>query len=486
MEPSSIPEALTFDDILLIPNESRVLPTHVDVASYLTKDLTLHIPIVSAAMDSVTESQMAIALAQAGGIGIIHRNLTPEEQAFEVEKVKKSESGMILDPVTLHPDQKLAEAVTIMQEKSISGLPVVKNKILVGILTHRDIRFEKNLGRKISQIMTKKVVTVKEGINIDKAKEMLHTHRIEKLPVVNNKGELKGLITIKDIEKSSLYPFSTKDSLGRLRVGAAVGVGDNGLHRAAALIAAGVDVIIVDTAHGHSHEVLETVKKVRKAYPKMNIVGGNIATAEAARALIQAGVDAVKVGVGPGSICTTRIISGVGVPQIAAIMDCVKVAKDAQVCVIADGGIKFSGDITKAISFGADSVMIGSLLAGTDEAPGEVILYQGRSYKVYRGMGSLGAMSQGSKDRYFQGSIRDSSKLVPEGIEGIVPYRGLVADSLHQLVGGLKAGMGYLGAKDLKELRRKARFVRITNAGYQESHVHDVMITKGAPNYRKE
>ena len=479
-------EALTFDDVLLVPTESRVLPTSVQTKTKISKDIQLHIPIVSAAMDSVTEFGMGIALARVGGIGVIHRNLSPEEQAFEVQKVKKSESGMIIDPITVSPDQKLEEAMGIMKEHSISGLPVIKNKRVVGILTNRDIRFEKKLNRKISEIMTKKVVTANEGIKIDKAKEILHNHRIEKLPVVNKKGELKGLITIKDIEKAIMYPFSTKDSLGRLRVGAAVGVGSKEMDRIDVLVDADVDMIVVDTAHGHSHAVLETVKKVRQKYPKINLIGGNIATAEAARALIRAGVDCVKIGVGPGSICTTRVISGVGVPQITAIMECIKVTQAAKVSIIADGGIKYSGDVTKAIVAGADAIMLGSLLAGTTEAPGEVVLYQGRSYKVYRGMGSIGAMSQGSKDRYFQSAVRDSSKLVPEGVEGMVPYRGSVVETLHQLVGGLKAGMGYVGAATLADLKRKGKFVRITSAGLQESHVHDVMVTKESPNYRIE
>jgi IMP dehydrogenase len=481
-----VPEALTFDDVLLVPAHSRVLPTDVQTKTQITRDIKLHIPLMSAAMDSVTESEMAIALAQSGGLGIIHRNLSPEDQAFEVQKVKKSESGMILDPITMSPDQKLEDAVAIMREKSISGLPIVKDKKVVGILTNRDIRFEKNLNRKISQLMTKKVVTAQEGIKLEKAKEILQEYRIEKIPVVNKKGELKGLITIKDIEKAIEYPYSTKDSVGRLRVGAAVGVGTAGIDRVAALVAANVDLIVIDTAHGHSQAVIDTVKEVRRQYPKLNLVGGNIATGEAAKALIKAGVDAVKIGVGPGSICTTRVISGVGVPQVTAIMDCAKVTKDSNTYLIADGGIKFSGDVTKAIVAGADAVMLGSLLAGTEEAPGEVVLYQGRSYKVYRGMGSLGAMSQGSRDRYFQSAIQDSSKLVPEGIEGMVPFRGAVVNTLHQLVGGLKAGMGYVGAGNLSELKSKGKFVRITNAGLQESHVHDVMVTKEAPNYRKE
>ena len=484
MEGQNIPNALTFDDVLLVPAESRVLPTSVETKTKITAKLELHVPILSAAMDSVTDSQMAIALAQAGGLGVIHRNMSPHDQAVAVEKVKKSQSGMIIDPITLHPEQKLSEAVKIMQDHSISGVPITQQKVLVGILTQRDLLFEKNLNRKISEVMTKEVVTAPEGVTTEKAIEILHQHRIEKLPVVNRKREIKGLITIKDIEKATTNPFATKDPLGRLRVGAAVGVGPEGLERVAALVRAGVDAVVVDTAHGHSQSVLDMIRQTRQQYPDLNIIGGNIATAEAARALIKAGGDAVKVGVGPGSICTTRVISGVGGPQMSAVMGCAQ--ETAKVGLIAGGGIKYSGDITKAIVGGADAVMLGSLLAGTQEAPGEMVLYQGRSYKVYRGMGSLGAMSQGSKDRYFQGSVRESSKLVPEGVEGMVPFRGLVAEVLHQLVGGLRSGMGYVGAKNLSELKRRGQLIRITHAGLQESHVHDVMVTKEAPNYRKE
>ncbi len=483
---SDFQNALTFDDVLLIPRESSVIPKDVDTSVQLTEEISLSVPILSAAMDSVTDFKTAIAMARMGGMGILHRNMTPEEQAKEVEKVKRAESGMILDPVTMTPGQKLGEAVRTMGDHNISGLPIVEGKKLVGILTHRDLRFEKNLNLKIEDVMTKELVTAREGISLEKAKDVLYKRRIEKLPVVDDKGNLKGLITIKDLEQAMKFPNSSKDPLGRLRVGAAIGVGPSALERATLLIKEGVDVIVVDTAHGHSRGVLDTVRELSKSFPKVPLIGGNVATAEGAEALIKAGVQAVKVGVGPGSICTTRIVSGVGVPQIMAILDCAPVTSKHGVSLIADGGIKFSGDVTKAIAAGSTAVMIGSLFAGTDEAPGETILYQGRSYKTYRGMGSLGALRKGGRDRYAQEDVDDTSKLVPEGIEGMVPCRGPLANQLHQLVGGLKSGMGYLGASNIEDLRKRAKFVRITTAGWKESHVHDVVITKEAPNYRLE
>jgi len=479
-----VKEALTFDDVLLVPNYSEVLPTQVDVRTKLTKKITLNIPIMSAAMDTVTEAELAIAIAREGGIGIIHKNMSIEEQAEEVDRVKRSESGMIVKPVTVRPDQTIAEAEALMRKYKISGLPVVdENGKLLGIITNRDIRFVKNFNKKISEVMTKEnLITVPVGTTLEEAKEILHKHKIEKLPVVDENGYLKGLITIKDIEKREKYPNACKDELGRLRVGAAIGVGPEAIRRAEALIEAGADVIVVDTAHGHSKGVLETVEKLKGLFPDVDIIAGNVATPEATEALIKAGADAVKVGIGPGSICTTRIVAGVGVPQLTAVAQCAEVADKYDISIIADGGIKFSGDIAKAIGAGARVVMIGSLFAGTKEAPGEVILYQGRSYKVYRGMGSLGAMKKGSKDRYFQSEVEEK-KLVPEGIEGMVPYRGPLADTIHQLVGGLRAGMGYCGAANIEEMRKKARFVKITSAGLKESHVHDVIITKEAPNY---
>lgn len=483
---TGFPIGLTFDDALLLPGESSVLPKDVDISTRITQDITLSVPLISAAMDSVTESRTAIAMARVGGMGIIHRNLSPEGQALEVEKVKRAVSGMILDPVTMSPEQKIGEALQVMNSHNISGVPITKNKKLVGILTHRDLRFEKNLNLRIEEVMTTKVITAKQGIRVEKAKEILHKQRIEKLPVVDDHGHLKGLITIKDIEQAMRYPDSCKDRQGRLRVGAAIGVGAAAIERAEFLIKEDVDVIIVDTAHGHSKSVLETVKEFRAAFPKTAVLAGNVATAEGTEALIRAGVFGVKVGVGPGSICTTRVVSGVGVPQLTAIMNCARAAAKHDIPVIGDGGIKFSGDMTKALAAGASAVMIGSLFAGTDEAPGEVILYQGRSYKTYRGMGSLGAMQRGGRDRYFQQDISDATKLVPEGIEGMVPLRGPLADHLYQLAGGLRSGMGYVGAASLAELRKKARFVQITSAGLKESHVHDVMITKEAPNYRLE
>jgi len=478
-----IREALTFDDVLLIPRESSVLPKDVDTSTYLTRNITLNIPIVSAAMDTVTESRTAICLAQEGGIGIIHRNMSIERQVLEVDKVKKSESGMIVSPITIEPDQKVSDALDLMMKYRISGVPVVKGKRLVGILTNRDLRFETNLEQPVSNVMTKEnLVTVSASISLEESKRLLHQHRIEKLLVVDEEFNLKGLITIKDIEKIKKFPLACKDSLGRLRVGAAVGIIDRE-ERVAALLAAGADAIVIDTSHGHSSAVLDAIRDTKKNFPNCDLIAGNVATPEGAQALIDAGVDAIKVGVGPGSICTTRIIAGVGVPQITAIRDACRVALKNDIPVIADGGIKYSGDIVKALAAGAHTVMIGSLFAGTEESPGETILYQGRSYKVYRGMGSLEAMKLGSKDRYYQDDVESTIKLVPEGIEGRVPFRGSLSASIFQLIGGLKAGMGYVGSKTIRELRTEAKFVRITSAGLRESHVHDVIITKEAPNY---
>ena len=487
LEQEVLPVGLTFDDVLLIPAESSVLPRDIDVSTRLTERITLNIPLVSAAMDTVTESKTAIAMAQEGGLGIIHRNLSVWAQAGEVEKVKKFESGMITDPITVAPDQKISDAQEIMNKYRISGLPVSKNGKLVGILTNRDLRFEKRHDRPVSEVMTKEnLVTVKLGVGLDEAKELLHQHRIEKLLVVDDRFELKGLITVKDIEKKIQYPNASKDERGRLRVGAAVGVGSDWEERVEALVRAGVDLIAVDTAHGHSKNVLDVIGQIRRRYPDLEISGGNVATAEGTTALIEAGVNVVKVGVGPGSICTTRVVSGVGVPQITAIGSCAKAAARHNVPIIADGGIKYSGDITKALAAGAASVMIGSLFAGTEESPGETILYQGRTYKAYRGMGSIGAMGQGSRDRYGQADVMDSNKLVPEGIEGQVPYKGSLSFNIHQLVGGLRAGMGYLGCKNVTALHNKAKFMQITSASLREGHVHDVFITKEAPNYRVE
>ncbi len=479
-----VKEALTFDDVLLVPNYSEVLPTQVDVKTKLTKKITLNIPIMSAAMDTVTEAELAIAIAREGGIGIIHKNMTVEEQAEEVDRVKRSESGMIVKPVVVKPEQTIREAEELMKKYKISGLPVVNDEgKLVGIITNRDIRFVKDFSKKIKEVMTKENLrTVPVGTTLEEAKEILQRYKIEKLPVVDDKGYLKGLITIKDIEKKEKYPNACKDELGRLMVGAAIGVGEEALRRAEALIEAGVDLIVIDTAHGHTKGVISTVEKLKGLFPEVDVVAGNVATPEGTEALIKAGADAVKVGIGPGSICTTRIVAGVGVPQLTAVAQCSEVADKYDVSIIADGGIKFSGDIAKAIGAGARVVMIGSLFAGTKESPGELVLYQGRSYKVYRGMGSLGAMKKGSKDRYFQSEVEEK-KLVPEGIEGMVPYRGPLADTIHQLVGGLRAGMGYCGAANIEEMRKKARFVKITSAGLKESHVHDVIITKEAPNY---
>ena len=487
LEQEVLPVGLTFDDVLLIPAESSVLPRDIDVSTRLTERITLNIPLVSAAMDTVTESKTAIAMAQEGGLGIVHRNLSVWAQAGEVEKVKKFESGMITDPITVAPDQKISDAQEIMNKYRISGLPVTKNGKLVGILTNRDLRFEKRHDRPVSEVMTKEnLVTVKLGVGLDEAKELLHQHRIEKLLVVDDRFELKGLITVKDIEKKIQYPNASKDERGRLRVGAAVGVGSDWEERVEALVRTGVDLIAVDTAHGHSKNVLDVIGQIRRRYPGLEISGGNVATAEGTTALIEAGVNVVKVGVGPGSICTTRVVSGVGVPQITAIGSCAKAAARHNVPIIADGGIKYSGDITKALAAGAASVMIGSLFAGTEESPGETILYQGRTYKAYRGMGSIGAMGQGSRDRYGQADVMDSNKLVPEGIEGQVPYKGSLSFNILQLVGGLRAGMGYLGCKNVTALHNKAKFMQITSASLREGHVHDVFITKEAPNYRVE
>ena len=477
-------KALTFEDVLLVPQYSNVLPKEVDLKTRFTKNVSLNIPLVSAAMDTVTESRAAIALARLGGIGVIHKNMDIATQAKEVEKVKKSESGIIIDPVKVLPEATISEALEIMKNFRISGVPVVdRHNKLLGILTNRDLRFEKNYKRAVKDLMTPMpLVTAKEGITLEEAEEILHKYKIEKLPIVDDEDHLKGLITIKDIQKKKTYPNANKDEFGRLRVAAAVGVG-NGIERAAALVGAGVDVIVVDSAHGHSQGILDLVSEIKKRFA-VDVVAGNVATAKATKALIDAGADAVKVGIGPGSICTTRIVAGVGVPQISAIDECAAEAKKYGVPVIADGGIKYSGDIAKALAVGASSVMIGSLLAGTEESPGESIMYQGRQYKAYRGMGSIGAMSKGSNDRYFQeGTAAD--KLVPEGIEGMVPYRGKIADVVHQLIGGLRASMGYCGAKDIPTFQEVAEFVEITSAGLKESHVHDVTITKEAPNYHQ-
>ena len=487
-EPTDFREGLTFDDVLLEPASSEIMPSDVDVSTYLTPAIKLHIPILSAAMDTVTESKTAICLAQGGGIGIIHRNMTVAEQAHEVEKVKKSESGMIVDPITISPESKIKDALDLMARYRISGIPVTKGTRLVGIITNRDLRFETNLNRKVENVMTKEnLVTVKEGIGLEESKKILHKHKIEKLLVVDKNFDLRGLITIKDIEKMRKFPYSCKDQLGRLRVGAAVGVGPDRDERVEALLKASCDVIVIDTAHGHSRNVIESIRAIRGNFPNIQLVAGNIATAEGCEALIRAGCDAVKVGVGPGSICTTRIVAGIGVPQITAIMEAAKTARKRNVPIIADGGIKFSGDITKAIAAGAQTAMIGNLFAGTDETPGETVLYQGRTYKVYRGMGSLEAMREGkTRDRYSIPEDEIESKIVPEGIEGRVPYRGALSISVNQLVGGLKAGMGYAGTRTIPELQAKRRFIKITSAALRESHVHDVIITKEAPNYRIE
>jgi len=477
---------LTFDDVVLVPAKSEVVPSEVVTHTQLTKNITINIPLLSAAMDTVTEGRLAIALAREGGIGVIHRAISPEAQAMEVDKVKKSESGMILDPITISPNQTIREVHDIMSTYHISGVPVTKDKKLVGILTNRDLRFETRMDLTVSQIMTRNnLITVPVGTTLTKAREILHEHRIEKLPVVNDAFELKGLITIKDIQKQIQYPTACKDTHGRLRVAAAVGVGADVEERVERLIKAGIDLIVVDTAHGHSQSVIDTVKYIKKHYPDMDVLAGNIATAEAAKDLATVGADAVKVGVGPGSICTTRIVSGAGVPQLTAIVDCAEALAGTGIPVLADGGIKYSGDITKALASGASAVMIGSLFAGTEESPGETVLYQGRTYKEYRGMGSLGALERGGRDRYQQEG-QAPGKLVPEGIEGRVPFKGSLSNVVYQLVGGLKSGMGYCGCRSLSELQQKAQFIRLTQAGLREGHVHDVVITKEAPNYRAD
>ncbi len=487
MNKDQIKHAYTFDDLLLVPQYSSILPSEVDVRTRLSRNISLNIPIVSAAMDTVTESETAITIARQGGLGFIHKNMSIEQQRLEVEKVKKSESGMIVDPITIEPDRKIYEVLDIMKRYRISGVPVVKEGNLVGIITNRDLRFETNLDQSVEAVMTKdNLATVPVGITLEESKAVLHERRIEKLLVVDDKGKLQGLITIKDIEKIRKYPNSCKDDLGRLRVGAAVGVGADMLERVAALEAANVDIVAIDTAHGHTEKVIDAIRTVKREFPDLELVAGNVATAEGARALIDAGADAIKVGVGPGSICTTRVVAGIGVPQMTAVMECAEEARKADVPVIADGGIKYSGDITKALAGGAHSVMVGSLFAGTEESPGETILFQGRTYKVYRGMGSLEAMREGSRDRYFQEDEALEKKLVPEGIVGRVPYRGPLADTVYQLVGGLRAGMGYLGCRDISTLQAEPRFIQITPAGLREGHVHDVIIIKEAPNYRLE
>jgi IMP dehydrogenase len=489
--PVELREGLTFDDVLLLPASSDIMPRDTDVSTWLSRNVRLNIPVVSAAMDTVTEARTAIAMAQEGGIGIVHRNLAVLAQAAEVEKVKKSESGMIVDPVTVHPDQPIAQALEIMQQYRISGLPVTRDGKLVGILTNRDLRFEKRTDRTVREVMTsERLVTARPGITLEEAKEVLHRYRIEKLPVVDEHNTLRGLITVKDIEKAIRYPNAAKDELGRLRVGAAIGTGPDREQRAEALVKAGVDALVIDTAHGHTQSVIDTVHAVKGAFPKVDLVAGNVATTEGTAALIKAGADGIKVGMGPASICTTRVVSGVGAPQLTAIADAVAAADRAGIPVIADGGIKFSGDITKALAAGAKTVMIGGLIAGTEESPGETILYQGRTYKLYRGMGSLEAMREreGSRNRYMQDEegAEAGMKLVPEGIEGRVPYKGALSFIVQQLVGGLRAGMGYVGARTLDDLAKNAKFIRVTGAGHKESHVHDVYITKEAPNYRLE
>ena len=484
MIPEIIPEGLTFDDVLLVPSRSGVVPAQTDTRTWFTRRVAVNIPVVSAAMDTVTESHLAIALAQQGGIGIIHRNMTIERQAEEVDRVKRSESGMIVDPVTIEPEKKISDALEVMKRFRISGVPVTKGTKLVGILTNRDLRFETRYDLPISEVMTKEnLITVPVGTTLEDAEKILHRHRVEKLLVVDEHYNLKGLITVKDIQKKLKYPNAAKDAQGRLRVGAALGSGDDFLERAQELVSRKVDVLCVDSAHGHSERVMAAVAAVKQALPNVELIAGNVATYEGARDLIALGADGIKVGIGPGSICTTRVVSGAGVPQITAIKECARATKGSGIPLIADGGIKFSGDVTKAIAAGADCVMIGSLFAGTDESPGETILYQGRTFKSYRGMGSLGAMSQGSSDRYSQDP---GGKLVPEGIEGRVPYKGVLADLVYQLVGGLRSGMGYCGCTTIPELQERARFLRVTSAGLREGHVHDVIITKEAPNYRLE
>jgi IMP dehydrogenase len=484
-----IKEALTFDDVLLVPAESNVLPAQADTRTRLTRSIELGIPLLSAAMDTVTESRLAIALAQGGGIGVIHKNLEVAEQAAEVRKVKKFESGMVVNPLTIHPDQTLADALKLMSDYKISGIPVVERVSgkLVGILTNRDVRFASDAAQPVHELMTKdRLVTVREGVEKEEAKRLLHQHRIEKLLVVDAAYRCIGLVTVKDIEKAQAYPNACKDEKGRLRVAAATGVGPDGMARAEALLEAEVDVIVVDTAHGHSRGVIEAIRRIKALSSHAQVIGGNIATPEAARALIEAGADGVKVGIGPGTICTTRMVAGVGVPQLSAIMEVAEVAHAHDVTVIADGGIKYSGDLAKAVAAGADCVMIGSLFAGTEESPGEVFLFQGRSYKSYRGMGSIGAMARGSADRYFQQEVSDNLKLVPEGVEGRVPYKGPVSNVIHQLIGGLRAGMGYTGNATVADMQKRCSFRRITSAGLRESHVHDVAITKEAPNYKTD
>jgi len=479
-------EALTFDDVLLVPGYSEVIPADIETSTNLTSEIRLQIPFLSAAMDTVTEAEMAIALARSGGMGVVHKNMSPKEQAGKVERVKRSESGMITKPITLGPDKTIEEALALMKHYSISGVPITEGAKLVGILTNRDLRFVTDMRMKVREVMTSEnLVTVPEGTTLEESAEILHKHRIEKLLVVNGGGELRGLITVKDIQKKLDFPDACKDAKGRLRVAAAVGVGPDTVHRAELLVEAGVDLLVVDTAHGHSKNVIDMVGTIKKNHSKVQILAGNIATGAAAQALIDAGADAVKVGIGPGSICTTRVVAGVGVPQITAIMDVAKVCKPAGIPVVADGGIRYSGDVAKAIAVGADVVMAGSLLAGADESPGEKILFEGRVYKTYRGMGSLGAMQQGSKDRYFQGDVAETEKLVPEGIEGRVPYKGKARDVLYQLVGGLRSGMGYCGCRTIPDFQEKAELVRATGAGMAESHPHDVQITKEAPNYGK-
>lgn len=485
MPGENIPIGLTFDDVLLVPSRSDIMPRDVDVSTQLTRSIKINIPLLSSAMDTVTEAALAIAIAREGGIGIIHRAMSPQRQISEVDKVKKSESGMITDPITIAPEAPISDALKLMERYRISGVPVTVEGKLTGILTNRDLRFETKLSKKVSEVMTKeRLVTAPVGTDIDEAKELLHKYKIEKLPIVDKNFRLKGLITIKDIEKRRKYPNACKDKMGRLRVGAAVGVGEEAIERAEFLAKAGADVVVIDTAHGHTKAVIDTLRRLRKILD-IDIIAGNVATVEGTLDLIKGGVDAVKIGIGPGSICTTRIVAGAGVPQISAIMNCFSVARKHRVPIIADGGVKYSGDIIKALASGAHSVMIGSLFAGTEESPGETILYQGRSYKVYRGMGSLGAMEQGARDRYMQQGV-EGKKLVPEGVEGRVPYKGPLSQSVHQLVGGLRSGMGYCGCRSLSELRKKAKFIRITTAGLRESHVHDVIITKEAPNYRIE
>ena len=478
-------EAYSFDDVLLVPNYSDVLPKDVDTRTWLTKNISLNIPLVSAAMDTVTEAQASISMAREGGIGFIHRNMSIESQVVEVDKVKKSESGMIVDPVTITPDRPVEEVKKLMSQYRISGVPVTVGDKLLGIITNRDLRFETDLGKQVSEVMTKEnLVTVSEGISLEDSKKLLNKHKIEKLLVVDKKGSLKGMITIKDIEKIKKYPNACKDTLGRLRVGAAVGVGPDMEERADALLKAGADVLLIDTSHGHTANVINAVKILKGNFNNFELIAGNVGSAKGAEDLINAGTDGVKIGIGPGSICTTRIIAGIGVPQMTAIMNCMSISSKTGVPLIADGGIKFSGDITKAIAAGASTVMIGGLFAGTEESPGELVIFQGRSYKMYRGMGSLEAMKKGSRDRYYQSEQEEDDKLVPEGIVGRVPYRGTLSDNIYQLVGGLKAGMGYVGSKTLEELREKAQFIKISAAGMRESHVHDVIITKEAPNYR--